>query len=73
MELFETIHTQGTAILLITHEEKVAARAEKTLLKKDGKNISAIRFKDNTTLRTADKTIEILQHMRKLGGYVSYI
>lgn len=42
MELFEEINRQGTAIVLVTHDEKVAKRAKKILYVKDGKLFSQL-------------------------------
>ena len=37
MDIFTAINKKGTAILLVTHDAKVASRAEKVLFMKDGK------------------------------------
>lgn len=42
MELFEEINRQGTAIVLVTHDEKVARRAKRILYVKDGKLFSQL-------------------------------
>lgn len=42
MELFEEINRQGTAIVLVTHDEKVAKRAKKIFYVKDGKLFSQL-------------------------------
>ncbi len=42
MGLLVDINKGGTAILLVTHDAKVAARAERVLLTKDGKIVSEL-------------------------------
>lgn len=42
MDLFSEINQEGTAILLVTHDAKVAARAERVLFMKDGKMVSEL-------------------------------
>ena len=37
MEIFSTINKNGTAVMLVTHDAKVASRAERVLFMKDGK------------------------------------
>lgn len=37
MEIFSSINKKGTAILLVTHDAKVASRAQRVLFMKDGK------------------------------------
>ncbi|MDE5965486.1 MAG: ABC transporter ATP-binding protein [Lachnospiraceae bacterium] len=39
MELFQALHKEGKTIILITHDEKVAAYAERMLLLRDGRLI----------------------------------
>lgn len=36
LELFSTLHQEGTSILLVTHDVHVASRADRTLFMKDG-------------------------------------
>lgn len=36
MELFSSVNTEGTAILLVTHDPKIAARSERVLFMTDG-------------------------------------
>lgn len=36
MNIFDTLHKQGTGIVLVTHDMKVGARAERVLFMKDG-------------------------------------
>jgi putative ABC transport system ATP-binding protein len=36
MQLFHNLHQQGQTIILITHENEVAAEAQRTIFIKDG-------------------------------------
>ena len=45
MELFHNLHKQGQTIILITHENEVAAEAQRTIFIKDGLLESDIRKK----------------------------
>jgi putative ABC transport system ATP-binding protein len=36
MQLFHNLHDQGQTIILITHENEVAAEAQRTIFIKDG-------------------------------------
>lgn len=42
MELLSDINREGTAILLVTHDAKIAARADRVLFTKDGKIVSEL-------------------------------
>lgn len=44
MDLLSTINRDGTAIMLVTHDAKVAARADRVLFMRDGKVISQLRL-----------------------------
>jgi len=37
MQLFDEIHHDGNTLIVVTHEEEVAARAQKTIRLRDGK------------------------------------
>ena len=47
MTLFEDINKDGTAILLVTHDAGVAARADRVLFTKDGMIVSELSFPEN--------------------------
>ncbi len=44
MDLFSEINADGTAILLVTHDAKVAARTERILFMRDGKIVSELKL-----------------------------
>lgn len=47
MALLTAINREGTAILLVTHDAKVAARADRILFTKDGSITHEMRFEEN--------------------------
>ncbi|MCF7933382.1 MAG: ABC transporter ATP-binding protein [Spirochaetia bacterium] len=44
MDIFTAIHAEGTTIMLVTHDAKVAAQSERVLFLCDGKIVSEISF-----------------------------
>lgn len=66
MKLFSQIHSEGTALLLVTHDAKVAANAQRVLFMRDGSII------DELCLEKAAGSIEenvqkIAKQMERLG------
>lgn len=66
MALFSEIHQNGTAILLVTHDAKVAARAERVLFMQDGRIVRELTLIDLTTSDIAEKAERIAYEMRTL-------
>jgi putative ABC transport system ATP-binding protein len=54
MELLVDINKEGTAILLVTHDSKVAARADRILFTKDGNIVSELSLQ-----KFSDKDIDL--------------
>lgn len=50
LNLFDTLHQEGVTILIVTHEEEVAARAKRVVTVRDGK-IAQDRRNDYETIR----------------------
>ena len=46
MNIFTNINEEGTAILLVTHDAKVASRADRVLFMKDGQIVNELSFKE---------------------------
>jgi putative ABC transport system ATP-binding protein len=59
MDLLTGINQDETAILLVTHDARVAARADRVLFMKDGEIVSEQRF-DRYTGRDMESRVEKL-------------
>ena len=44
MDLFSEIYAEGTTIVLVTHDIKVAARTERVLFMSDGRIVDELRL-----------------------------
>jgi putative ABC transport system ATP-binding protein len=66
MTLFSEIHQNGTAILLVTHDAKVAARAQRVLFMRDGRIVSELSPRDWTSRYLAGKTKQVLLEIQRL-------
>lgn len=67
MMLFSEIHQRGTAILLVTHDAKVAAKAQRVLFMQDGKVVSEIALTENSEGDDTNRIESVLQETRRLG------
>lgn len=66
MDLLVEINQKGTAILIVTHDAKVAARADRILFLSDGKIAKELAFqKENTNMEHRCK--EVLEIMGEIG------
>jgi putative ABC transport system ATP-binding protein len=43
MQLFDELHRQGNTVILVTHENDIAAHAERKVVLRDGKVVSDVR------------------------------
>jgi putative ABC transport system ATP-binding protein len=66
MNIFSKINNEGTAVMLVTHDAKVAARTERIMFMRDGKIISEMKLsKDNKDMEERIK--RVTERMQKLG------
>ena len=63
MDLLTGINKDGTAILLVTHDAKVAARADRVLFTKDGRIVSALALSGPTLRDPAQRAEAITRQM----------
>ncbi len=66
MEIFSDIHQSGGAILLVTHDARVAARAQRVLFMRDGRIASELTQEDWTGDSLTGKMERVLLEMRRL-------
>ena len=64
MELLCCIHREGTAIFMVTHDVKVAAKADRVLFMKDGQIKSELRFNTDAFGGAEQRTEQVLSQMR---------
>jgi putative ABC transport system ATP-binding protein len=67
MGLLVDIHKEGTAILLVTHDAKVAARADRVLFTKDGNIVSELRLQKFGGGDMEPRTEKVLAGMAAVG------
>jgi ABC-type antimicrobial peptide transport system, ATPase component len=68
MNMFTEINDQGTAVMLVTHDAKVAARSERILFMRDGKIVKELllpKLKNNATLE--DRIHTVTMQMQEIG------
>lgn len=65
MDIFSEINAQGTAVMLVTHDPKIAARASRILFLADGRTAGELRFPDasakesDTTKASMEASMEV--------------
>ncbi|MBE6023267.1 MAG: ABC transporter ATP-binding protein [Cellulosilyticum sp.] len=67
MSLFSKINAQGTTIMLVTHDAKVAAQSERVLFMQDGKIVSELKLKKYTGKGLEVRTKKVIEQMQGLG------
>ncbi len=67
MDMLSEINTEGTAVMLVTHDAKVAARTERIMFMCDGKIVSEMRFKKFNGTGMEDRIEAITAKMREIG------
>lgn len=67
MELLVDINREGTAVLLVTHDAKVAARADRILFTKDGNVVSQLPLPKFDSKDRETRTEKVLAQMAAVG------
>lgn len=67
MDLFTEINSDGTAVMLVTHDAKVAARTERILFMRDGRIVSELRLSKYDGTNIDGRVEEVIGKMREVG------
>ncbi|SCL88413.1 ABC transporter ATP-binding protein [Sporanaerobacter sp. PP17-6a] len=67
MNIFSEINAGGTALMLVTHDAKVAAQAEHIMFIRDGKIINEIRLSKFNGTDTDSRMKEVTTKMQEIG------
>lgn len=67
MDLFSEINAEGTAVMLVTHDAKVAARAERILFMNDGTIASELTLSKFDGSNPEDRIEKVTVKMREIG------
>ncbi|WP_342534420.1 ABC transporter ATP-binding protein [Lysinibacillus sp. FSL K6-0057] len=67
MDLFAAINREGTTVMLVTHDPKIAARTERILFMSDGAIVNELRLPDFTGNDLDDRMVKVVSTMQKIG------
>lgn len=67
MDMFSEINDEGTAIMLVTHDAKVAARAERIMFMRDGNILSELKLPKYTGTDLDSRALDVMENMREIG------
>ncbi|WP_409368791.1 ABC transporter ATP-binding protein [Lysinibacillus sp. 38-6] len=67
MDIIADINAQGTAVLLVTHDPKIAARTDRVLFMCDGEIVNDFHFNRFTDTNLDVKIDKLMGAMRKIG------
>ena len=67
MALLKEINAEGTAVLVVTHDAKVAAKTRRVLFMQDGKIVSELRFENEKTENYDKREDIIMKQMQQIG------
>ncbi|MFJ8063627.1 ABC transporter ATP-binding protein [Psychrobacillus sp. NPDC096426] len=67
MDIFSEVNADGTAIMIVTHDAKVAARTERIMFMRDGKIVSELKLPKFVGADIDGRVEEITAKMREIG------
>ncbi len=67
MELLKEINEEGTAVLVVTHDAKVAAKTKRVLFMQDGKIVSELVFGKEEGDDLDIRAEKVMRRMRQIG------
>lgn len=67
MDILASINADGTAVMLVTHDPKVAAQTERVLFMADGNIVSETRFAEESGIDMDERIRRVTAEMREIG------
>jgi putative ABC transport system ATP-binding protein len=67
MDIFAEINSDGTAIMLVTHDAKVAARTERIMFMRDGKIVSEMKLPKFMGSDIDERMKKVTARMQEIG------
>lgn len=67
MDIFSEINADGTAVMIVTHDAKVAARTERIMFMRDGKIVSEMRLPKFSGTDIEERMKKVTAKMREIG------
>lgn len=67
MDLLASINSEGTTVMLVTHDLKIAARTERILFMSDGAIVNELRLPRFTGTDLDDRMVKVVSTMQKIG------
>ncbi|MCX8130873.1 MAG: ABC transporter ATP-binding protein [Clostridia bacterium] len=67
MDIFSEINADGTAVVLVTHDTKVAAQTERIMFMRDGKIVSELKLPKFDGTDIDGRVEEVTMKMREIG------
>lgn len=67
MDILSDINAGGTAVMLVTHDAKIAARTERIMFMRDGNIVSEMRLQKYKGIDIDDRMEQVTSKMREIG------
>ncbi|RDW16668.1 ABC transporter ATP-binding protein [Oceanobacillus chungangensis] len=67
MDILSEINTEGTAVMLVTHDAKVAARTERIMFMRDGKIVSELKLPKSVGVNIDSRIEKVTAKMLEIG------
>ncbi|WP_422659837.1 ABC transporter ATP-binding protein [Paenibacillus sp. EC2-1] len=67
MDILSEINAEGTAVMLVTHDAKVAARTERVMFMRDGAIVNELKFPKFEGTDMDGRVEEVTERMREIG------
>lgn len=67
MDLLASINSEGTTVMLVTHDPKIAARTERILFMSDGAIVNELRLPRFTGTDLDDRMVKVVSTMQNIG------